>query len=98
MAESQPCVQVTLHAVERWRERGGRGRDGFDCVKKLAEDAIAAGRKAKRKPRWVCNGGFRSRLNEANKRYLWDEDERFCLVAVLNKKCWHILTVMSADS
>lgn len=77
VAEGDLRVTASRHATDRAMTRRGefkkRGH-AISWVEETAFEAISAGRKAKRLPRWCQAGDYRARLNgEGVYRFVWDE-------------------------
>jgi hypothetical protein len=94
-------VFVSPHARQRYEKRVDSGaRDVAPEICKVINEGIAAGRKAKRKPRWLAYSGVRPR-NTAPEvlRYVWDVHEQICFLIVKRdfkgKPAWYVITTMT---
>lgn len=75
-------VLITKHASARFRERfpeAYRHKDPAPAIFALVQQAIKAGRIAKRAPRWI---EFVAKKSERGKKYAWTADEQIVFVLV----------------
>ena len=108
MAQPRPTehanVYVTVHAQERFEQRvlSGKAIPRGTVLRTIVAEFRAAlenQRRATRKPGWCSREGVRlGRRREGHVRYLWDENESFCMVASLSRQVWVIHTVLDRKS
>jgi hypothetical protein len=76
MTNARPIVVVSTHARDRAAERGLTPW----AIAREVEAALAAGRKSRRKPRWMTETGRRGPLSDRSIWFVWREDRRFAWV------------------